>query len=138
MTRLDFDHLVLVTDDVKRLCAFWERVLGASVHDLDAWQQGRAEYPHLHFGGWKINVHPADGDMEPRARHPIAGGGDVCLVWPGPIEDAVTRLDQRGVAIELGPIEQIGAQGSAMSVYFRDPDGNLVELLSYASIEGAN
>jgi catechol 2,3-dioxygenase-like lactoylglutathione lyase family enzyme len=73
-------------------------------------------------------VHP-----DPVARERVRpGNSDLCLRWDGPIEDAVAHLERRGVAVELGPVERHGALGAGTSVYFRDPDGSLLEFISYA------
>lgn len=128
---LDVDHLVLVTAHVEATLEFYERVLGASVRDLAAWRAGEVEYPVLHFGTFKINVHPADTTAAPRAANPMAGTLDLALRWPGDVHSAAEHLRDRGVPIELGPVVQEGAHGQAESVYFRDPDGALIELLCY-------
>ena len=60
------------------------------------------------------------------------GNSDVCFVWPEPIEAAVEHLLAHGVAVEQGPVERLGGRGQGRSVYFRDPDGSLLELISYA------
>ena len=127
------DHLVLVAADVRATLAFYRRVLGAEVRDLAEWERGEREYPVLHFGGWKVNVHPSDTDAAPRAARPAVGSVDLCLQWPAPIADAQAHLASLGVPVELGPVEQEGAAGWGRSVYFRDPDGNLLELISYES-----
>jgi catechol 2,3-dioxygenase-like lactoylglutathione lyase family enzyme len=129
------DHMVVVAKDVWATVSFYERVLGAKARDLDAWEAGQAEYPVLHFGGWKINVHPADTDATPRANQPIPGSVDLCLQWSGPIDAAQAHLGSLDVPIELGPVDQEGAAGWGRSVYFRDPDGCLLELISYQSQE---
>jgi catechol 2,3-dioxygenase-like lactoylglutathione lyase family enzyme len=60
------------------------------------------------------------------------GNSDLCFVWAGPIEDAITHLERRGIHVESGPIDTFGAGGRGVSVYFRDPDGSLLEFISYA------
>jgi catechol 2,3-dioxygenase-like lactoylglutathione lyase family enzyme len=125
------DHVVLVCADVEASLAFYRRVLGAEVRDLERWRAGDAEYPVLHFGAFKFNVHPADTSATPRARRPVPGALDVALTWPGDVASAEEHLRHHGVAIELGPIAQEGAAGGADSVYFRDPDGALIELICY-------
>jgi len=85
------------------------------------------------FGGEQLNVHgPGGGEPQPLARIPVApGGSDLCFVWPGPIAGATEHLEAHGVEIELGPVPRRGARGEGASVYFRDPDGSLLEFISY-------
>jgi catechol 2,3-dioxygenase-like lactoylglutathione lyase family enzyme len=137
-TSLQVDHLVLVASDVERTARFYADVLGAEVRDLKAWRDGRAEHPVLAFARWKINLHPVHTDLAPRASVPVPGSADWCFAWPGPIAQAGAHLAARGVTVELGPVAQHGARGPASSVYFRDPDGNLLELLSYQAGDGAS
>jgi catechol 2,3-dioxygenase-like lactoylglutathione lyase family enzyme len=139
MQHLTLDHFVLVAGDVEATLAFYAGVLGADVRDHEAWRSGRAEYPVLHFGGWKVNVHPAGADIELVAPEARPGTVDACFVWPGPIAEAQRHLADHGVELELGPIRQEGAAGAGASIYFRDPDGNLLELISYdqASVRDA-
>jgi catechol 2,3-dioxygenase-like lactoylglutathione lyase family enzyme len=87
----------------------------------------------LGFGKQKINVHEAGRTFEPKARVPTPGSGDFCLVADRPIGEVCARLEANGVTVELGPVERMGARGPMMSVYFRDPDGNLVEVSEYQS-----
>jgi catechol 2,3-dioxygenase-like lactoylglutathione lyase family enzyme len=86
------------------------------------------------IGEQRLNVHGPGTDVcDLVAREPVRpGNSDLCFVWDGPIETAVEHLRARGVAVESGPVERAGAGGSGVSVYFRDPDGSLLELISYA------
>src|SRR5215208_6689436 len=85
------------------------------------------------FGGQQLNVHGPGLKPDPIARLPVRpGGSDVCFVWPGPIEGAIDHLRAHSVEVELGPVPRDGAHGEGTSVYFRDPDGSLLELISYA------
>ena len=87
---------------------------------------------HFRFGSQQLNVHGPGSSPDPVARIPVApGGADLCFRWDGPIETAVEHLRAHGVEIELGPAKRHGARGEGTSVYFRDPDGNLLELISY-------
>ena len=73
-------------------------------------------------------------DAHPLARQPVApGNSDLCFEWPGPIEDALSHLEQNAVRVEEGPVTRNGAKGEGRSVYFRDPDGSLLEFISYAT-----
>ena len=121
MEILSLDHIVLCVADVQRTCAFYEVLLGMAP---------REERPgkwSLHFGAHKISLQSADSVPE-IARGTVPGSGNFCLITPTPIADVVTRLQAAGVAILDGPGERIGATGPILSVYFHDPDGNLVEV----------
>jgi catechol 2,3-dioxygenase-like lactoylglutathione lyase family enzyme len=68
----------------------------------------------------------------PVARLPVQpGNSDICFEWKGPIADAVAHLSSHQVPIELGPVTRNGVKGAGTSVYFRDPDGSLLEFMSY-------
>lgn len=126
-----FDHLVLVANDVHASLDWYHRVLGAQVRDLVEWEAGVAEYPVLHFGTMKINVHAAGGTLSPRAAVARPGALDFCLAWSTDVDTAHRHLLSHDQEIEFGPVAQEGARGTGDSVYVRDPDGNLVELICY-------
>jgi catechol 2,3-dioxygenase-like lactoylglutathione lyase family enzyme len=121
------DHCVIHVSERSRSNAFYRDVLGAElVGDPD----GVAMY---RFGGHQLNVHGPGLQPEPVARFPVRpGGSDLCFVWSGPIEGAIHHLGAHDVEVELGPVRRDGARGEGTSVYFRDPDGSLLELISYA------
>jgi catechol 2,3-dioxygenase-like lactoylglutathione lyase family enzyme len=126
MPPITFDHCVVAVSDWERSNAFYRAVLGAELVERGA--SGWA----YRFGGQQLNLHGPGVDAEPVARDPVRpGNSDLCFRWDGPIDDAIAHLDEHGVAIELGPIARDGAGGSGTSVYFRDPDGSLLELISY-------
>jgi catechol 2,3-dioxygenase-like lactoylglutathione lyase family enzyme len=122
------DHLVLTVRDLAASCRFYERVLGARVV-LPPQGQGPTA---VAFGRQKINLHVAGREFAPKATHPTVGAGDFCLITEAPLEDFLRHLAACGVAVELGPVPRIGALGPMISVYFRDPDGNLVEVARYS------
>ncbi len=125
------DHVVLVVRDIAATLAFYRDVLGLEVLGEAEWKRGERRFPSLKIGAANmLNVHePGYPDA---ARNPQPGSEDLCFVWDGPIEDALTRLEGKNVAIETGPVKRRGARGvMGTSVYFRDPDGNLLELMSY-------
>lgn len=115
------DHLVLTVRDLAATCAFY-RALGM---DVRTFAGGRTA---LHFGGQKINLHEAGREFEPKAAVPTPGSADLCFLLSGPLDGAIARLKQAGIAIVEGPVERTGARGPIRSVYCRDPDGNLIEL----------
>ena len=119
------DHVVLTVADIEATCDFYRRVLGM---DPVTFGEGRRA---LAFGRQKINLHPAGREFEPKAARPAPGTGDLCFITEVPIADVVAHLRAEDVAIELGPVPKSGAQGPITSVYFRDPDGNLIEVSNY-------
>jgi len=123
---LAIDHCVIAVSDWERSNAFYRDVLGAEVDQKDEW------FAHYRFGSWQLNVH-GPGFTGLNAEHPVEpGNSDVCFVWPGTIEEAVDHLGRHGVAIVAGPHESdSGAGGRGRHVYFRDPDGSLLEFVSY-------
>jgi catechol 2,3-dioxygenase-like lactoylglutathione lyase family enzyme len=126
--RLRLDHVVVAVSEWERSNAFYRDVLGAELVELAA---GRFAYA---FGDQRLNVHgPGTDAGDLVARDPVRpGNSDLCLEWPGPPEEAIEHLRRHGVPIEAGPVERPGARGRGKSVYFRDPDGTLLELISYA------
>lgn len=123
MIRIDrLDHLVLTIADIAISCDFYSRILGMSV---ETFAEGRKA---LKFGGQKINLHEAGREFDPKAKHPTPGSGDLCFIAETQLADLIAHLEALGVAIEEGPVERIGATGRLRSVYFRDPDGNLLEV----------
>ena len=124
---MQLDHVVICVSDLTRSNAFYRDVIGAEVITSD----GRVFY---RFGRQQLNVHGPGIHAALVARVPVAAGNsDLCFEWPAPIESAIAHLRARGVTIEAGPMERYGARGRGTSVYLRDPDGSLLELISYAS-----
>ncbi len=119
------DHFVLTVRSLDATCRFYEQVLGFIRVDTP----GRPTA--LAFGRQKINLHEVGRTFEPKAAAPTVGSGDFCLITERPIGEIQAHLEASGVAIELGPVQRTGAQGAMTSLYFRDPDGNLVEVSEY-------
>ena len=119
------DHIVLTVRDVEATCAFYSRVLGMGVATFGAGRKA------LVFGGQKINLHQAGREFEPRADAPTPGSADFCLISAVTLPEAIAHLRSCGVAIIEGPVAKTGARGPIRSVYFRDPDFNLVEISTY-------
>lgn len=119
------DHLVLTVADIARTVAFYRRVLGMR-HEV--FGQGRDA---LVFGQQKFNLHQLGREFEPKAQAPTPGAIDLCLITSWSMAQVSAHLQQQGVAIEEGPVARSGAMGSVESVYFRDPDGNLIEVSRY-------
>jgi len=119
------DHVVLTVVDVEATCAFYARVLGMEVVTFGAGRRALA------FGSQKINLHAVGAELEPRAPNAMPGTGDLCLITATPMPRVLAHLAACGVAVLQGPVPRTGARGPILSVYFRDPDGNLVEVSNY-------
>jgi catechol 2,3-dioxygenase-like lactoylglutathione lyase family enzyme len=119
------DHLVLTVFDVDRTLDFYRRVLGMEPITFAGGRRGLA------FGRQKLNLHQAGREFEPKALKPTPGAIDVCFITGSALDDVIAHLKAQGVAIAAGPVEKTGALGPMMSVYFRDPDGNLIEVSRY-------
>lgn len=122
------DHFVLTVRDVDETCAFYVRVLGMTVREF-----GPLKRKALHFGTSKINLHLAGREHEPKAARPTPGSGDLCLITTTPLDAVAAHLRAEGVAIEEGPVPRTGALGPIRSLYFRDPDKNLIEVSTYSA-----
>jgi len=119
------DHVVLYVADPVEAAAFYGDVLDGEVLPYgDGWRA-------VQLGETRINFRPDDADAYLVAEAPTAGAGDVCLVTDDAIDDVADRLDDRGVEVVEGPVERQGARGAMTSVYFYDPEGNLVEVAEY-------
>jgi len=116
------DHLVLTVADIGRTRDFYERVLGM---EPVVFGEGRHA---LAFGAQKINLHEAGQEFEPKASVPTPGSADLCFLTNASVAEVVEHLEANSVEIIEGPVRRTGATGPIMSVYFRDPDGNLLEV----------
>ena len=122
------DHAVIHVSDWERSNAFYRDVVGAELVDKGDGSPSR----HYRFGDQQLNVHGPGMDPHPVAARPASpGGADLCFVWDGAIDEAVGHLHAHDVEVEEGPVTRYGGRGQGTSVYFRDPDGSLLEFISY-------
>ena len=128
--RIDrIDHVVLTVADVEATCAFYQRVLGMKVLSFEGGRRALA------FGNQKFNLHQAGREFEPKADRPTPGSADFCLIAATPITEVVAHLNACDVRMLEGPVRRTGATGPILSVYFRDPDLNLIEVSNALSTE---
>jgi catechol 2,3-dioxygenase-like lactoylglutathione lyase family enzyme len=119
------DHIVITAFDLERTLDFYSRVMGMEPVTFAGGRRALA------FGRQKINLHQAGREFEPKALKPTPGSMDLCFITETPLADVMAHLKSQGVAIAEGPVPKTGALGPMSSVYFRDPDGNLIEVSNY-------
>lgn len=127
MALIGLDHVVIAVREWERSNAFYGNVLGVEIVEVP---YGRFAY--LLPDGRRLNVHGPGSKPSPRAVDPVRpGNSDLCFDWGGDLASATAHLERHGVEIEAGPVERSGARGTGTSIYFRDPDGSLLELIVY-------
>ncbi len=133
------DHVSFPVTDFERSAEFYRRLLDAEIPNLEAWRNGGRPILYVIFGDdtlrQRVTLLPAPeiNDFEIQATNITVGAMDYAFCWPGTPEEAVEHLTRLGIPIEQGPVPRSGGMGKGVSVYFRDPDGNLLEFISYAN-----
>ncbi|MBL4766110.1 MAG: VOC family protein [Rhodobacteraceae bacterium] len=120
------DHLVLTVTDLDATLAFYSGILGMNTeifHPADGTVRTA-----IKFGQQKINLHVRDAEFEPKAQHPTVGSADLCFLTQEPLADWQTHLSKHNIVVAQGPVKRTGATGPILSLYVRDPDGNLIEI----------
>ncbi|WP_204112874.1 VOC family protein [Shimia biformata] len=120
------DHLVLTVADTEVTARFYGDVLGMGIETFRP-ADGSIRTA-LTFGAQKINLHQSGAEFDPKAARPTPGSADLCLLTATPLEDWGRHLARCGVEVIEGPVKRTGATGPILSIYLRDPDGNLVEI----------
>jgi catechol 2,3-dioxygenase-like lactoylglutathione lyase family enzyme len=126
MNIINLDHLVLTVADIPKTVNFYEKVLGMKAIYFGA---GRVA---LAFGTQKINLHQLGNEFEPKAKNVQVGSADLCFITDCDLSKAINHVMNENIFITEGPVRRTGAQGSITSFYFRDPDGNLIEVSTYS------
>ena len=119
------DHLVLTVKDINTTCEFYTKVLGMEEVTFADRRQA------LFFGSQKINLHQHGGEFDPKSKEPTPGSADLCFITRVPLAEVIQHVRGCGVEILEGPVDRTGASGAILSIYFRDPDGNLIEVSNY-------
>jgi len=123
------DHIVLTVTDIEATTVFYEQALGFARETFRG-PEGQPRFA-LTFGQQKINLQDKDTVTPTKARRPAFGSGDFCLIAAVPLDEVLSHLSKLEIAIEAGPVQRRGAVGTLRSIYFRDPDGNLIEVAEY-------
>ena len=119
------DHIVLTVADIETTVSFYVSVLGMAREEFE---NGRIA---LKFGKQKINLHQYKKEFDPKAKMPTPGSEDLCFITEENLESALSHVQSHGVEIIEGPVKRTGAIGKILSFYFRDLDGNLIEVSNY-------
>lgn len=122
------DHFVLTVKDIDRTVSFYEKNLGMKKMVFGDRRTA------LCFGNQKINLHQLDNEFEPKAKNVNPGSADLCFIISTSIDEAISELRDNNINIIEGPVKRTGAMGNIVSIYFRDPDGNLIEVSNYTSM----
>ena len=133
-----FDHAVIPTGQPEEMIAFYKR-LGFSVPGEQDWRDGKARIFAFATANFKLNVHPPEvwqsGKFDLRGPTAVPGCGDFCFVWEGTVDEARALIESTGAEVIVGPVDRVGGRSAGTatgsSVYTRDPDGNLLELITY-------
>ena len=126
-----FDHVAITVRDVDETVAWYERVLGAEPLYYDLWLAGKLPVALIQVGASRMSIHPAAEPAAPHAKTPTPGSADLCFRWDGPVESILAHLTAAMIPVVEGPVPRPAADGTqGTSVYFEDPDGNLLELLT--------
>ncbi len=121
------DHIVLTVNSIDATCRFYSSVLGMKKETY-----GHEQHKTLVFENHRIKLQQQGTELAPHARKPTPGAMDMCLITDMEIDEVVTHVKLYGVQIEKGPIARTGGHGELVSIYIRDPDGNLLEIANYA------
>ncbi|MEW8385248.1 MAG: VOC family protein [Candidatus Thiodiazotropha taylori] len=116
------DHLVLTVRDIQVSCDFYTRILGMQLVEFAGGRKA------LNFGSQKINLHQHRQEFEPKAASPTPGSADLCFLTEVPVSEVADHLERNQIEIIEGLVERSGAEGPILSIYLRDPDGNLLEI----------
>lgn len=123
----NIDHIVLTVTDIEKTIEFYTHILGFQVVTFGDNRKA------LTFGNQKINLHQKGHEFEPKAEHPTTGSADLCFISTTDIHDVLAELKHKNIEIIEGIVDRTGALGKIKSVYFRDPDQNLIEISNYLS-----
>ena len=120
------DHLVLTVADISVAVRFYQDVLGMVAEPFTP-ADGTERWA-LKFGAQKINLHQVGREFEPKAKCATVGSADLCFLSDVAVVDWLVHLAALGVEVIEGPVHRTGAVAAILSIYLRDPDGNLLEI----------
>ena len=122
------DHMVMTVRDIEQTCHFYSEVLGLEVVSYGDNRKA------IFLGNQKIKLHEFGKEYKPHAKYPSPGSADLCFLTDMQMQYVVEQLAEKKVKIVDGPVQRIGTHGHILSVYIKDPDGNLIEIANQMSI----
>lgn len=127
---IGIDHVVLTAADLEATCAFYDRLFGIKTH-AEYTKDRKTVVRQIAIGGAVLSIHLQGNGVELVAKNPTVGGADICFRWGGTIQSAIDLLNRNDIRIVEGPARRRTADGKpSKSIYFRDLDGNLLELMA--------
>ncbi|KAF3767067.1 Glyoxalase/Bleomycin resistance protein/Dihydroxybiphenyl dioxygenase [Cryphonectria parasitica EP155] len=128
------DHLVLTCASVPATISWYSRYLGMKPETFTPPSDPAIQRHALKFGSQKINLHQKGKEFEPKAATALPGTADVCFLVgdESKLDNLVQEFHKEGIEVLEGQqvVPRTGARGKLRSIYVRDPDGNLVELVA--------
>ncbi len=128
------DHIAMPTANAERLITFYKK-LGFLINNEEKWRSGEVPTFSIQVGDSKVNVHPEGHTASLRGPTATPGCADICFVWDGSVAERQQTLQEAGVDVIQGPVQRAGGRGRgttpSLSLYFRDPDENLLEFMTY-------
>lgn len=121
------DHIVLTVQNIDKTVYFYRDVLNMELRFYTA-KNDNTKRISFAFGNQKINIHSVDNKHKPHAKKPTSGSSDICFLSNTSVNDWIDYLIGNGIELEDGPVKRNGAEGEILSIYIRDPDGNLIEI----------
>ena len=128
ITLQQLDHLVLTVANIELACEFYSKILGCRIIRFKAASGEDRVALRIGDSPQKINLHSSEHPFQPAAKTPQPGSADLCFILSTPLRVAIAHFTTSGVQIIAGPVQRTGTLGPILSVYIRDPDGNLIEV----------
>ena len=126
------DHIVMNCRDVETTASWYERALGFK-REVYTSPAEPGERIALKFGQQKLNLRQTGTSGWVTCKVDAPGSLDLCFITDGSLQPVIDRLKSLGIAITVGPAPRTGALGRMTSIYCEDPNGNLVEVATYAA-----
>jgi catechol 2,3-dioxygenase-like lactoylglutathione lyase family enzyme len=134
------DHIVLNVENEESMTAFYSEVLQMQPERIQEYRTGKVPFPSVRLNSDTII------DLFPKKMWQKSAGDEqgrenlnhFCIALKkGEWDRLLARLEANKIDIEEGPVPRWGAHGTGTSIYFRDPEGNLIEARYYEDHDGS-